>query len=119
MDRPDENTPIVNGFKNFSGLIRNLKSFFYVLQIPNMSWVVYFFKEENDRQNNLLYKTEFVLSREAFFIHFEKHVQKFENIIYFHRFNFRSPTFVHGSSYRKPSFSVPWGISGLNIAGSH
>ena len=30
-------------------------------QIPNMSWVVYFFKEENDRQNNLLYNTKFVL----------------------------------------------------------
>ena len=30
-------------------------------QIPNMSWVVYFFKEENDRHNNPLYKTKFVL----------------------------------------------------------
>ncbi len=64
-----------------------------------MSSVVSFLREENDRQNNLLFKTKFVLSREAFFIHFEKLEQKFENFIYFHRFNFSIPehhwTIVH------------------------
>ena len=29
------------------------------------------------------------------------------------------PTFLIKDKYRKPTFSVPWGISGLNIVGSH
>ena len=60
----------LNLFSNF-----NIDIFLYcvsLLKIDKLNLNLNY-KEENDRQNNLLYKTKFVLSREAFFIHFEKH----------------------------------------------
>ena len=58
----------LNLFSNF-----NIDIFLYCVSLLKIDKLNLNYKEENDRQNNLLYKTKFVLSREAFFIHFEKH----------------------------------------------